>query len=124
LLIAVVLMVGIGALFAAIAASQASGLDPGQSAVSTSLTGVFFAQLAVGVLGVLLISGEYSTGMIHSSLTVVPRLCRSMRSHRRSMTTRNLRSQYLKTPSHPVWCDLGTGHGHRTEDQKTQGDKK
>jgi ABC-type transport system involved in multi-copper enzyme maturation permease subunit len=73
LLIAVVLMVGIGALFAAIAASQASGLDPGQSAVSTSLTGVFFAQLAVGVLGVLLISGEYSTGMIHSSLTVVPR---------------------------------------------------
>ena len=73
LLIAVVLMIGIGALFAAIAANQASGLDPGQSAVSTSLTGVFFAQLAIGVLGVLLISGEYSTGMIRSSLTVVPR---------------------------------------------------
>jgi ABC-2 type transport system permease protein len=32
-----------------------------------------FAQLAIGVLGVLLISGEYSTGMIRSSLTVVPR---------------------------------------------------
>jgi ABC-type transport system involved in multi-copper enzyme maturation permease subunit len=74
LLIAVVLMVGIGALFAAITASQPGGLDPGQSAVSTSLmTGTYFAQLAIGVLGVLLISGEYSTGMIHSSLTVVPR---------------------------------------------------
>ena len=44
-----------------------------QSAISTSLTGTFFAQLAVGVLGVLLITGEYSTGMIRSSLTVVPR---------------------------------------------------
>ncbi len=73
LLIAVVLMVGLGALFTAIAAGQPGGLDPGQSAVSTSLTGTFFAQLAVGVLGVLLISGEYGTGMIRSSLTVVPR---------------------------------------------------
>jgi ABC-2 type transport system permease protein len=74
LLIAVVLMIGIGALFAAITASQPGGLNPGQSAASTSLmTGTFFAQLAIGVLGVLLISGEYSTGMIRSSLTVVPR---------------------------------------------------
>jgi ABC-type transport system involved in multi-copper enzyme maturation permease subunit len=73
LLIAVVLMIGLGALFTAIAAGQPGGLDPGQSAVSTALTGTFFAQLAVGVLGVLLISGEYSTGMIRSSLTVVPR---------------------------------------------------
>ena len=73
LLIAVVFMIGLGALFTAITASQPGGLDPGQSAVSTSLSGTFFAQLAIGVLGVLLISGEYSTGMIRSSLTVVPR---------------------------------------------------
>ena len=73
LLIAVVLMIGLGALFTAITANQPGGLEPGQSAVSTSLTGTFFAQLAVGVLGVLLITGEYSTGMIRSSLTVVPR---------------------------------------------------
>ena len=72
-LIAVVLMVGLGALFTALAAGQPGGLNPGQSAVSTSLTGTFFAQLAIGVLGVLLISGEYSTGMIRSSLTAVPR---------------------------------------------------
>ena len=73
LLAAVVFMVGLGALFSAITAGQPGGLEPGQSAVSTSLSGTIFAQLAIGVLGVLLISGEYSTGMIRSSLTVVPR---------------------------------------------------
>ena len=72
LLIAVVLMIGLGAMFAAITASQSTGFEPGATAISTSLTGTFFAQLAVGVLGVLLITGEYSTGMIRSSLTVVP----------------------------------------------------
>jgi len=72
LLIAVVVMIGLGAMFAAITASQATGFEPGATAISTSLTGTFFAQLAVGVLGVLLITGEYSTGMIRSSLTVVP----------------------------------------------------
>ncbi len=72
-LAAVTLMVGMGALFTAITVNQPGGLGPGQSALSTSLTGTFFAQLAIGVLGVLLISGEYSTGMIRSSLTVVPR---------------------------------------------------
>lgn len=72
-LAAVVLMIGMGALFTAITVNQAGGFAPGQSAVSTSLTGTFFAQLAIGVLGVLLISGEYSTGMIRSSLTVLPR---------------------------------------------------
>ncbi len=73
LLIAVVVMIGLGAMIAAITANQPGGLEPGQTAISTSLSGLFFAQLAVGVLGVLLITGEYSTGMIRSSLTVVPR---------------------------------------------------
>ncbi len=72
-LAALTLMIGMGALFAAITANQPGGLQPGESALSTSLTGTFFAQLAIGVLGVLLITGEYSTGMIRSSLTVVPR---------------------------------------------------
>ena len=66
-------LIGLGALFSAITANQPGGLEPGQTAISTSLTGTFFAQLAVGVLGVLLITGEYSTGMIRASLTVVPR---------------------------------------------------
>jgi ABC-type transport system involved in multi-copper enzyme maturation permease subunit len=72
LLLAVVLMIGLGALLAGIAANQARGLDAGATAISTSLTGTFFAQLSIGVLGVLLISGEYSTGMIRASLAVVP----------------------------------------------------
>jgi len=38
-----------------------------------SLGGVFLAQLAIGVLGVLIISGEFSTGMIGSSFAAVPK---------------------------------------------------
>jgi len=72
LLVTVVVMIGLGATFAAITAGAPGGFGPGTTAISTSLTGTFFAQLAVGVLGALLISGEYSTGMIRSSLTVVP----------------------------------------------------
>ena len=37
-----------------------------------STFGVFFGQLIVAVLGVLTISGEYSTGMIRSTLAAVP----------------------------------------------------
>lgn len=38
-----------------------------------SLTGVIFAQLAIGVLGVLVMSAEYSTGTIRASLSAIPR---------------------------------------------------
>ncbi len=43
------------------------------TAVSLSLFGTSFAQLALGVLGVLVTAGEYSTGMIRSTLAAVPR---------------------------------------------------
>ncbi len=43
------------------------------TAVSLSLFGTSFAQLALGVLGVLVTAGEYSTGMIRSTLVAVPR---------------------------------------------------
>ncbi|MGW1723427.1 ABC transporter permease [Streptomyces sp. NPDC002306] len=43
------------------------------TALSLSLFGANFAQLAVGVLGVLVAAGEYSTGMIRSTLAAVPR---------------------------------------------------
>ncbi|MFJ5262099.1 ABC transporter permease [Streptomyces sp. NPDC088387] len=49
------------------------GAEGGTDAVSLALTGVTFGSLAVGVLGVLLSAGEYSTGMIRSTLTAVPR---------------------------------------------------
>lgn len=77
LLAAVVLMIGIGALFSAVTASQYHTFGAADkasfNAIGISLTGVSFAVVAFGVLGVLMMSGEYSTGMIRSSLTVVPR---------------------------------------------------
>jgi ABC-2 type transport system permease protein len=77
LLTAVVLMIGIGALFSAVTASQYHTFSAADLAsfnpVATSLSGVMFAVVAFGVLGVLVTSGEYSTGMIRSSLTAVPR---------------------------------------------------
>ena len=77
LLAAVVLMIGLGAVFSAVTASQYRTFNWAQRAafnpVTTSLNGVIFAVVAFGVLGVLLIGGEYSTGMIRSSLTAVPR---------------------------------------------------
>jgi ABC-2 type transport system permease protein len=77
LLIAVVLTIGIGAIFSAVTASQYHTFSASDrasfSAATTSLEGMSFAVVAFGVLGVLLMSGEYSTGMIRSSLTAVPR---------------------------------------------------
>jgi hypothetical protein len=40
--------------------------------LETSLIGVATAQLAIGVLGVLMITGEYSTGMIRATFCAVP----------------------------------------------------
>ncbi|MGW6278553.1 hypothetical protein [Kribbella sp. NPDC055071] len=51
-------------------------LDPDfadATALSLSLFGVSLAQLAIGVLGVLVTAGEYSTGLIRSTLAAVPR---------------------------------------------------
>jgi ABC-2 type transport system permease protein len=41
--------------------------------LQASVFGVYFGQLVVAALGVLVISGEYSTGMIKSTLTAAPR---------------------------------------------------
>jgi ABC-2 type transport system permease protein len=42
-------------------------------AVSAATIGILFSQLVLSVLGVLVISGEYGTGMIRSTLTAVPK---------------------------------------------------
>jgi hypothetical protein len=77
LLAAVVLMIGLGALFSAVTARQYRTFSRAERAafnpVTTSLNGVIFAVVAFGVLGVLLTGGEYSTGMIRSPLAAVPR---------------------------------------------------
>jgi ABC-2 type transport system permease protein len=72
-LTAVVLIVGLGA---AIAGSgtpyKVSASNSAVAGVSTALLGVLFAQLVIGVVGVLAFSGEYGTGMIRATLAVVP----------------------------------------------------
>ncbi len=78
LLVTLVLTVGLGLLFSAVRAhryNQVGGHDAKQAfdVIATSLRGTFLAQLAIGVLGVLVVTGEYSTGMIRSSLGAVPR---------------------------------------------------
>jgi len=77
LLFAVIAMAGLGVLIAAISMGRWSQLSPHDRAtfdsIDRSLGGYHLAQLAIGVLGVLVISGEYSTGMIRSSLMAVPR---------------------------------------------------
>jgi len=44
-----------------------------RSPLDIALAGVFVAQLAIAVLGVLVISAEYSTGSIRSTFTAVPK---------------------------------------------------
>jgi ABC-2 type transport system permease protein len=44
----------------------------GFDATLTSLTGFYVAQVAIGALGVLVISSEYGTGMIRATLGAVP----------------------------------------------------
>ncbi|MGH9125274.1 MAG: ABC transporter permease [Acidimicrobiales bacterium] len=70
LAVAAVAMIGYGAINAAshTGAHQGIGVDP----VSTSLSGVLLAQLAIGVLGVLVITSEYSSGMIRSTFAAAP----------------------------------------------------
>jgi ABC-2 type transport system permease protein len=73
---ALVVAIGLGVLFAALRGHDIAshgGIGPDFDPVQLSLRGMFLAQLAVGVLGVLLITGEYSTGMIRASLSAVPR---------------------------------------------------
>lgn len=75
-LAALTLMVGLGSLFSwGLESHLAERRDElaGFDATLHSLRGMFLAQLAVGVLGVLVITGEYATGMIRASLTAVPR---------------------------------------------------
>jgi ABC-type transport system involved in multi-copper enzyme maturation permease subunit len=77
LTVTVVLGIALGALISAAEAhayakfsvSQKLSWDP----TSVSGSGMFIAQLAIAVLGVLCISSEYSSGMIRTSLIVVPK---------------------------------------------------
>jgi len=73
LVAAVVCNVGLAALGAIFVPGQLSGheketVDP----IRLSLGGIHLSQVAFAVLGVLVISSEYSTGMIRTTLSAVP----------------------------------------------------
>jgi ABC-2 type transport system permease protein len=69
----VVLAIGISA----VQMSRWTSLSPHDratyDAIDNGVGGYHLAQLAIGLLGVLIISGEYSTGMIRSSFMAAPR---------------------------------------------------
>ena len=76
LLAAVGLAIGFGALIGASQMSSWDNLDPAErlrfDPTSFSLSGLFLAQLAVGVLGVLVITSEYATGQIRATFGATP----------------------------------------------------
>jgi ABC-2 type transport system permease protein len=77
LLATAVMTIGFGIIASAVTVSRWSSMTVADKAtfdpLSTSLLGVRFGVLAIGVLGVLLIAGEYTTGMIRSTMAAVPK---------------------------------------------------
>jgi ABC-2 type transport system permease protein len=72
-LTAAVLIVGLGAAIAGSGtAYHVSAANSAAKGISTALLGLLFAQLVIGVVGVLAFSGEYGTGMIRATLAAVP----------------------------------------------------
>jgi ABC-type transport system involved in multi-copper enzyme maturation permease subunit len=77
LLVAILGMAGLGPLIATVQMNRWDhmGLDDRLhfNPINTGLGGYHFAQLAIGVLGVLVLTGEYSTGQIRSTFMAVPK---------------------------------------------------
>jgi ABC-2 type transport system permease protein len=77
LLAVFVVTVGIAAIAGAVTAAHWSSMAPkdkvGFDPTSLSLNGWFLGQLVVGVLGVLVVTSEYSSRMIRTTFTAVPR---------------------------------------------------
>jgi ABC-2 type transport system permease protein len=77
LLVAAGLIVGLGAVIPAVTVADWTAADEprraGFDAFQTAIGGIFLAQLAFGVLGVLLITGEWATGMARATFAAVPR---------------------------------------------------
>lgn len=70
-------MGALGLLFSAVITSKWATMGPARkaefNAITVPLRGYFLGQLAIGVLGVMVITGEYSTGMIRASLAAAPK---------------------------------------------------
>jgi ABC-2 type transport system permease protein len=76
LLAAAVLTIGLSSIVCAVYVAQYAHIAAkdkiGFNAASTSLTGGILAQLAIAVLGVLVITSEYGSGMIRTTFASVP----------------------------------------------------
>jgi ABC-2 type transport system permease protein len=74
---AIAMMIGVGVLvswdtagrFGSMSAADRTGIEVEE----TTLVGRLVANLAIGVLGVMAVTGEYATGMIRATLAAVPR---------------------------------------------------
>jgi len=77
LLATVGITIGLGTLFCAAIVSRWDHLDAIErlrfDGTARSLSGIFLAQLAIGVLGVLIVGSEYTTGMIRTTFAATPR---------------------------------------------------
>jgi ABC-2 type transport system permease protein len=77
LLATLLLTIGIGILACVVFENRWPHLSPHErhnfQPLRATLVGVNFAQLAIGVLGVLVITAEYSTGMIRATFSAVPK---------------------------------------------------
>ena len=71
--LAVVLTAGVGVAISVAAAGEPSSSALPAYVATRSAIGTILAQLALGTLAVLVISGEYGSGMIRTSMAVVPR---------------------------------------------------
>ena len=73
----VLIGVAIGALYAGLARANWLTMPPANQAsfdpIGRSLVGVYFGQLTIGVLGVLVMSAEYATGTIRATFCAAPR---------------------------------------------------
>jgi len=72
LLATAVLVIGVGLAYAGLRAARPPADPSTFDSAAISLAGVQLAQFAIGVLGVLFITGEYATGSIRVSLAAVP----------------------------------------------------
>lgn len=74
LLIAFTANIGFAVLAAAVIAPRLNAHDRAQvDVVQLALAGIHLSQIAYGVLGTLVITGEYGSGMIRATLAAVPR---------------------------------------------------
>lgn len=77
LLAAVAFIIGLAVLIPLVVVSHWPPPERGAAAAfdptSRTLSGIFLAQLAIGVLGVLFVTGDYASGMVRATFAAVPR---------------------------------------------------